>query len=297
MILLAFILVVFIVITKLYKQREEKIKLAKGKNEKLEQQELVNIVKEHSKKLILNKLVDNPLEIPNKSFTHKYLQNFKDFLLVKENIDIKYFNLKNIIETTKFEIYRKEILKRVDQKDLNNLDSFIKAYSNIYGNQIDKNYIEWMKKISNLKVNIGTIIIKIEEENRKKKKENEINEIESVIDSSKSINQKDYNKKDVFNKKESNHSLKQNELQLINCPACGKSISSQAENCIHCGHPISQRRERKKENKKITCPTCGSKNIKKISKGNKVGSAVLWGVFSIGKISKTFECKDCEYRW
>lgn len=41
------------------------------------------------------------------------------------------------------------------------------------------------------------------------------------------------------------------------------------------------------------CPTCQSTNIKKISTTNKVGSAVAFGVFSVGHISKTFKCNNC----
>ena len=45
------------------------------------------------------------------------------------------------------------------------------------------------------------------------------------------------------------------------------------------------------------CPTCGSTNIEKISGANKVTSAVVFGVFSLGHISKTFKCKNCGYKW
>ena len=41
------------------------------------------------------------------------------------------------------------------------------------------------------------------------------------------------------------------------------------------------------------CPTCQSTNIKKISTTNKVGSAVAFGVFSVGHLSKTFKCNNC----
>lgn len=41
------------------------------------------------------------------------------------------------------------------------------------------------------------------------------------------------------------------------------------------------------------CPICNSYNIHKISGGNKVGSALLFGVFSIGHISKTYKCDNC----
>ncbi len=47
----------------------------------------------------------------------------------------------------------------------------------------------------------------------------------------------------------------------------------------------------------VHCPTCGSPNTVKISKTNKVGSAVTFGVFSIGHLSKTFRCKSCGYKW
>lgn len=40
-------------------------------------------------------------------------------------------------------------------------------------------------------------------------------------------------------------------------------------------------------------PTCQSTNIHKISTTNKVGSAVKFGVFSVGHISKTFKCESC----
>jgi len=43
----------------------------------------------------------------------------------------------------------------------------------------------------------------------------------------------------------------------------------------------------------LHCPTCGSTNVEKISGINKVGSAALFGVFSLGHISKTFKCKNC----
>lgn len=47
----------------------------------------------------------------------------------------------------------------------------------------------------------------------------------------------------------------------------------------------------------IKCPTCQSTNTKKISGASKAGSALVWGVLAVGKISQTFECKSCGYRW
>lgn len=57
---------------------------------------------------------------------------------------------------------------------------------------------------------------------------------------------------------------------------------------------VEQTRE---QNNVPKCPTCGSTNIEKISGVNKVASAGLFGLFSLGHISKTFRCKNCDYKW
>ena len=44
------------------------------------------------------------------------------------------------------------------------------------------------------------------------------------------------------------------------------------------------------------CPTCGSTSVKKISASSKGTSVALFGVFS-DKFGKTFECRQCGYRW
>lgn len=38
-------------------------------------------------------------------------------------------------------------------------------------------------------------------------------------------------------------------------------------------------------------------DVKKISGASKVGSAIMFGVFSMGKFTKTYECNKCGYRW
>lgn len=45
------------------------------------------------------------------------------------------------------------------------------------------------------------------------------------------------------------------------------------------------------------CPTCKSTNIRKIGGFNKVSSAVMFGIFSLGHISKSFRCNNCGYKW
>lgn len=41
------------------------------------------------------------------------------------------------------------------------------------------------------------------------------------------------------------------------------------------------------------CPTCGSTNVEKISGVSKFGKAALFGIFSVGTLTKTFRCKNC----
>lgn len=77
-------------------------------------------------------------------------------------------------------------------------------------------------------------------------------------------------------------------MPLIACPDCKKEISDTAENCLHCGRPMSTA---------IKCPNCKSTNVEKISAGSKVSSALLFGVFAAGKIMKTWQCKECKFRW
>jgi len=77
-------------------------------------------------------------------------------------------------------------------------------------------------------------------------------------------------------------------MALIKCSECGKEISSSAESCPNCGHPMSTG---------IKCPTCKSTNVKKISGASKVGSAVMFGVFAMGKLTKTYQCNKCGYKW
>ncbi|MBZ9616803.1 ribosomal protein L7/L12 [Clostridium estertheticum] len=47
----------------------------------------------------------------------------------------------------------------------------------------------------------------------------------------------------------------------------------------------------------IKCPNCKSVNCNKISGASKAVSAGIWGIFSVGKLTKTWECKSCGYRW
>lgn len=47
----------------------------------------------------------------------------------------------------------------------------------------------------------------------------------------------------------------------------------------------------------IKCPNCKSTKVKKISGLSKAGSVALFGIFALGKVIRTYECKSCSYRW
>lgn len=44
------------------------------------------------------------------------------------------------------------------------------------------------------------------------------------------------------------------------------------------------------------CPTCGSKNIEKISLTKKAIGGAMFGLFS-SNVRKTMCCKNCGYKW
>lgn len=47
----------------------------------------------------------------------------------------------------------------------------------------------------------------------------------------------------------------------------------------------------------VSCPTCGSNNVRKQSNTKRVGKVAAFGLLSVGSISKTFKCKGCGYTW
>ena len=76
-----------------------------------------------------------------------------------------------------------------------------------------------------------------------------------------------------------------NDGEMIKCPNCSN---------IHESHePLIEAKESTNNSNTPHCPTCNSTDIKKISATNKVGSAVAFGIFSVGHISKTFKCNNC----
>lgn len=102
---------------------------------------------------------------------------------------------------------------------------------------------------------------------------------------------------------------------FIKCSVCGKEQQMIWSRCEYkdnegyvckypikckCGHVDTLILNQKSDidNEYIPhCPTCGSPNIHKISATNKVGSAVVFGVFSIGHVGKTYKCDNCGVEW
>lgn len=56
-------------------------------------------------------------------------------------------------------------------------------------------------------------------------------------------------------------------------------------------------REKVKTDNRLKCPTCGSTKVIRIPGLSKATWVALQGVYSIGKISKTFQCMNCGYKW
>lgn len=92
----------------------------------------------------------------------------------------------------------------------------------------------------------------------------------------------------------------------IECPNCGYNKSykkilfngaSEFGECIKCGdmtynkplNGISLNQELI-----IECPYCHSKDTKKISEMSKIGNAILFGIFSLNKVTKQWHCNNCK---
>ena len=56
-------------------------------------------------------------------------------------------------------------------------------------------------------------------------------------------------------------------------------------------------KEKAKTDNRLKCPTCGSAKVIRIPGLSKAIWVALQGVYSIGKISKTFQCMNCGYKW
>ena len=100
---------------------------------------------------------------------------------------------------------------------------------------------------------------------------------------------------------------------IIQCPACKKDISSEAEICVHCGYPLQKMLIKegyrkaetvptpKKEvreslpdinSNQLKCPRCGSTSIVP----EKRGYDIMWGFLGSERVAYNV-CQKCGYRW
>lgn len=56
----------------------------------------------------------------------------------------------------------------------------------------------------------------------------------------------------------------------------------------------AQKQESSSNSNLPKCPYCNSTDIKKISGFSKAGSVALFGIFSVGKVSKQWHCNSCK---
>lgn len=93
-------------------------------------------------------------------------------------------------------------------------------------------------------------------------------------------------------------------MSLIKCPECGKDVSNLSERCIHCGYPLQGQlkyksyraikkekekkieKEKKKLNSTISCPYCGSSDVRKTT---------FWSDFGLWQsVGKQWKCQSCD---
>jgi len=74
----------------------------------------------------------------------------------------------------------------------------------------------------------------------------------------------------------------------LKCKDCGK---------IHEGNKILYKPKSRPVTYIPRCPICQSSNLKKISAGSKALAAITVGSYAIPYVAKTFECKNCGYKF
>lgn len=74
----------------------------------------------------------------------------------------------------------------------------------------------------------------------------------------------------------------------LTCKDCGK---------VHEGNKITYKPKVRPVTYIPRCPVCQSTNLKKISAGSKALAAITVGNFAIPYVAKTFDCKNCGYKF
>ena len=96
------------------------------------------------------------------------------------------------------------------------------------------------------------------------------------------------------------------ERKLINieCPKCGCNKSFYATSsyfnisyCCDCGAETSCKDKVPLPAPTITnvyCPYCNATDIKKITTSSKIGRIAIFGILSLGKVTKQWHCNNCK---
>ena len=92
----------------------------------------------------------------------------------------------------------------------------------------------------------------------------------------------------------------------ITCPFCGYGVSSvsvridqgvtiREAKCKQCSQvtKLETNLFEAANTPTVTCPFCQSTNCKKISGTSKAASATVFGLFALGKVTKTWHCNNC----
>lgn len=93
---------------------------------------------------------------------------------------------------------------------------------------------------------------------------------------------------DLFDKLVDKEYVILKESITVTCRGCGKE---------HKPRKIFYKRKDSYAPSRPRCPVCNSAMLKKIKTSSKVLAAATVGVFALPYNSKTFECKDCGYRF
>lgn len=92
----------------------------------------------------------------------------------------------------------------------------------------------------------------------------------------------------------------------IECPYCGHNKSyknillngvSEFGKCMNCGRMTYNKVLKgfaSNQTPLVECPYCHSTNTKKISTSSKVSRVALFGIFSMGKVTKQWHCNNCK---
>lgn len=93
---------------------------------------------------------------------------------------------------------------------------------------------------------------------------------------------------DLFDELVDKHHVTLKKDVVVKCRGCGKE---------HKPRKILYKRKDHYAPALPHCPVCNSVMLKKITKGSKFIAAATLGTFALPYNSKTFECKDCGYRF